>query len=108
MFEREIVIAEQFRGPPNSGNGGYVGGVMAALIDGPATAVLRAPPPIDAPLVLKRDGDRVIMATPEGAMIGEAAPASGAPFDAPPAPPSYAEAVAAGARFVGLTRTFHP
>jgi hypothetical protein len=108
MSEREIVIAEQFRGPPNSGNGGYVGGLMAALIDGPATAVLRAPPPIDAPLVLKRDGERVVMVTPEGALISEASAANTAPFDAPPTPPNHAEAVAAGARFVGLTRIFHP
>jgi hypothetical protein len=104
----EFVIAQQFRGPPNSGNGGYVAGVMAALIDGAATAVLRAPPPLDTPLVLKRDGGRVVMATPEGGLIGDASPATGVPFDAPPAPPSYAEAVAAGARFVGLTRLFHP
>ena len=39
---RDVVIARQFRGPPNSGNGGYVCGVLAQGFDGPATAVLRA------------------------------------------------------------------
>ena len=39
----KIVIGRQFCGPPNSGNGGYVCGVLADGLEGPVTAVLRAP-----------------------------------------------------------------
>ena len=42
----EIVIDERFRGPPDSGNGGYVAGRLAAFVDAPAVEVrLVAPPP---------------------------------------------------------------
>ena len=105
---QEIVIAQQFRGPPNSGNGGYVCGLMGALIDGPSTAVLRAPPPLDIPLVLERDGERVRILSTQGDLIGEARPAGDDPLATPPAPPSYAQAIAAGPGFPGLARPFHP
>ena len=36
----KIVVAEQFRGPPNSGNGGYVCGLMASALGGPVTAMV--------------------------------------------------------------------
>jgi len=101
---KEIIIAQQFRGPPNSGNGGYVCGLMGALIDGPSTAVLRAPPPLDTLLVLERDGERVRIRSGQGDLIGEARPAGDDPLATPPAPPSYAQAKAAGLRFPGLTR----
>ena len=48
----EVVVARQFCGPPNSGNGGYVAGLMAQSIPGPATAVLRAIIPLDTALNL--------------------------------------------------------
>jgi hypothetical protein len=35
-FEQDL-IGRQFRGPPNSGNGGYVCGVLAKGLDGPVT-----------------------------------------------------------------------
>ena len=108
MSSTEIVVAQQFRGPPNSGNGGYVAGLMGALIDGPSTAVLRAPPPLDTPLVLEEAEGVVRMKTPDGVLIAEARPALDFAFSDPPAPPSYDEAVAAGARFIGLHRPFHP
>src|SRR5689334_21904928 len=42
-----IVIERRFCGPPNSANGGYVCGLLAAHIDGDAQITLRAPPPLD-------------------------------------------------------------
>ena len=57
----KIQIGRQFRGPPNSGNGGYVCGVLAKGLDGPVTAMLRAPPPLDVDLHLDvRDGATVL------------------------------------------------
>jgi hypothetical protein len=103
----DIVIDEQFRGPPSSGNGGYVGGLMASAIGGPVTVVLRAPIPIATPLRLKGDHDRLTLVDAAGGLIAEAVPAR-EPMSAPPAPPSEADAEAAGARFIGLERMFHP
>ncbi len=82
-------------------------GVMSALIKGPCTAVLRAPTPLGTPLLLEAAGEHVRLTSLGGDLIGEARPA-GEALAPPPAPPSYAEAKAAGKRFPGLTRPFHP
>ena len=41
-----IRIERRFRGPPNSGNGGYSAGRLAAFIDGSAAVTLHMPPPL--------------------------------------------------------------
>jgi len=38
-----LTVARRFCGPPTSGNGGYVSGLVAGLIGGPATVTLKAP-----------------------------------------------------------------
>jgi len=43
---RSIVIENRFCGPPNSANGGYICGLLAAHIDGNAEVTLLAPPPL--------------------------------------------------------------
>ena len=43
---KHIVIDKRFCGPPRSGNGGYVCGLLAAHVDGNAEITLRAPPPL--------------------------------------------------------------
>jgi hypothetical protein len=64
-----IVIARRFRGPVDSGNGGYTTGLIGSLIGSEAEVTLRAPPPLDTPLDLEQDeqgalvmreGDRLI------------------------------------------------
>jgi hypothetical protein len=45
-----IIIDKRYRGPPNSGNGGYVCGRLARHIPGGAEVTLRAPPPLDKQL----------------------------------------------------------
>jgi hypothetical protein len=47
---RSITIDRRFRGPPNSGNGGYVCGILARNIAGAAEVTLRAPPPLEVEL----------------------------------------------------------
>lgn len=53
-----LVIDRRFRGPPNSGNGGYVCGCLARYVAGDAEVTLRAPPPLERPLdvLTKVDG----------------------------------------------------
>lgn len=55
-MDLEVTVDRRFRGPPNSGNGGYVCGVLADGIEGPATATLRVPPPLDTAMSLSGDG----------------------------------------------------
>lgn len=102
------MIGRQFCGPPNSGNGGYVCGVLARDIEGPATSVLRAPIPLDQPLGLETADGRVLMTGAEGQPIGQGEASPGAELPEPPAPPSLEAARAAGARYVGLATPFHP
>jgi hypothetical protein len=103
-----ISVAAQFRGPPNSVNGGYACGVMGRLIDGPFTAILRAPPPLDTPMVLFQHTGGVRLESEAGELIGEARPAEAAAIPGPPPAPSLAAAIAASPGFPGLHRPFHP
>ena len=103
----KIVIGRQFRGPPNSGNGGYVCGVLAKGLQGPVTAMLRAPPPLDVDLELEaRDGAATLRGEAD-VLIGQAASATQALPQAPPAP-SLEAARAAGARSLAFEREVHP
>jgi hypothetical protein len=43
-MREQVIIDPRFRGPPDSGHGGYVCGVVAGLIDGTAEVTLRRPP----------------------------------------------------------------
>ena len=49
-----VIIDKRYRGPPNSGNGGYVCGRLARHIPGGAEVTLRAPPPLDKRLMSSR------------------------------------------------------
>jgi hypothetical protein len=104
---RDVVVARQFRGPPNSGNGGYVCGLLGKEIAGPATVALRALIPLDIALNLGRAGDAVRLTGRDGTLIAEAT-ASETSLPAPPAAPSLAEAQAAGARCPVIEMPFHP
>jgi hypothetical protein len=103
-----ISMAAQFRGPPNSVNGGYACGAMGRMIDGPFTAVLRAPPPLDTPMAMIQHDGGVRLESEAGDLIGEARPAEGDAIPAPPLIPSLAAAIAASPGFPGLHRPFHP
>jgi hypothetical protein len=52
-----MTIARRFRGPPNSGNSGYVCGMLARHIESAAEVTLRAPPPLETPLTASAKGD---------------------------------------------------
>jgi hypothetical protein len=82
----EVVIASRFRGPDESGNGGYACGLFAAQIDGPAEVTLRLPPPLGVPLLVDRG--RVLRGD---VLVAEVHPAA---VDLEvPTPPSWNEAV---------------
>ena len=89
-----FTVAAQFRGPPGSGNGGYVAGRAALLLgNGPAEVTLRRPMPLDQALAVRLDAQGAAVLDAEGNVVVEAKPAS-LDLDVPPAP-ILAEAEAA-------------
>jgi hypothetical protein len=52
-----VTVPARFNGPQGSGNGGYTCGIVAATVGGgPVEVSLRAPPPLDQPLTVEREG----------------------------------------------------
>lgn len=74
-MQTSVTIASRFKGPPNSGNGGYSCGLMASVLNGPVEASLRLPPPLDTPLEIIPAGDGVEMRHGE-TLVGVARPAT--------------------------------
>ena len=73
-----VVIPHRFRGPANSGNGGYSAGAVATALGrplGPAEVTLWRPPPLDVPLPALLDADGVRVSSAEGT-VAEARPAA--------------------------------
>jgi hypothetical protein len=103
MSPPEIVVDPAFEGPPAAAQGGYACGLLARHLPNGAEVTLRRPVPLGAALrVEPRDGG---LAAYDGqALVAEAAPAR-LDRDAP-APPPFAEALAATAAFPGFTA--HP
>ena len=98
-LDKLVTIDPRFNGPPGSGNGGYVCGVLAREIRGASEVSLRAPPPLGAPLRLT-EADGVVRLHDGETLLAEARPAALA-LQTPPAP-SLAQAEAAAARYPGL------
>ncbi len=104
-----LVVPSRFCGPPQSGNGGWTAGALAAHAAGggePGAAVtvtLRTPPPLDVAMTIERAGEAT-RALRGDTLVAEAAPAE-APPDAVP-PVDAATAREAQARFAGLAH--HP
>ena len=70
-----IAIDERFCGPPSSGNGGYVCGLLAAQVDAPVVeATLRRPVPLMGPLAIDRTLDPAVMRRDGDIVIAEARP----------------------------------
>lgn len=106
-MESSLIIPARFRGPPSSGNGGYVAGAVAEQIplipQGPANAVevtLRAPIPLDTTMAVTcRDENRVELKLGDQ-LIAEAEPVE---LEARvPQPPSFAAALAEQSRSPAL------
>ncbi len=92
-MSRKIIVESRFCGPPDSGHGGYVCGLIAGFIDGTAEVTLRRPPPLNKSLDLEHhEGGRVVLC--DGKVILAEARSTNVEIDVP-APPTYAEAVEA-------------
>lgn len=106
MTSSVLRISPRFRGPPLSGNGGYVAGLLAGALGGTDCVVtLKAPPPLDETLGLEIDaagatlwfGDEPIAAATGIAVEVEV-----------PAAPALEAAEAAARRFTGFHKHIFP
>ncbi len=103
MHTEWFEVAERFRGPPRSGNGGYVCGRIARNLPGTVATRLKAPPPLGKALRLESTEDLARLFDGE-TLIGEARPAE---LDiTPPAPTTFEQARIASLSFVGFKH--HP
>ena len=93
-----IIIDRRFQGPPNSGNGGYVCGCLAAYIRGPATVRLKSPPRLETELRVRPDAAGWALWDGEQ-MVAQARPGE-LDLD-PPSPPAFEDAVQASRRYRG-------
>lgn len=97
----------RYCGPPDSANGGYICGLIAAAIDKPVGVRLYKPPPLDTDLPLSFD-------TVSGKWhlkLGEALIAAASPAHLHahvPKPPSYVEALDASRHYLGHQNSAFP
>ncbi len=101
-----LLVERRFCGPPESGNGGYVSGLLAQFLDSSPVAVrLRVPPPLGRRLEVRHsnveaslfDGDTLVAEARVTEVELE-------PID----PPKYQEAEAASQRFRGFRSHWFP
>ena len=105
-----LVVPRRFRGPATSGNGGFTAGSLALALapdvtrQPPVRVRLSAPPPLDTPLTLARDG-AALVASAAGTVVASATALDDVEahhaLDAVPAVP-FGDALAAGERYPGL------
>jgi len=100
-----ITIASRYNGPPGSGNGGYVCGLVAEAVGPSATVRLSAPPPLDTPLT-RTVVDGVVRLHDGELTIAEGR--GGRPSVPAPTPPSLRAAALAEERYAGLDPARHP
>ena len=97
-------IDRRYAGPPNSGNGGYSCGLIAAHVDGAAEVTLMVPPPLETLLTLHRGDDGTVELRQGDVVIG-----SGRPTEVETsltATPGFDAAAAAAARTFDASK--HP
>jgi hypothetical protein len=101
-----LTIPARFNGPPSSANGGYTCGLAAAQVDAEGVGVsLRLPPPLERPLTVARDGERVELLDGDTVVV-EAAPEA-VRLEVPD-PVSPDEAAAASLAGLGRWTSRHP
>jgi hypothetical protein len=100
-----FVIASRFRGPPNSGNGGYTCGRIARNLRGTVSVRLKAPPPLNVEVRLESEAGAARLFH-GSALIGEARCIEA---ELPSkAPPTYEAAEVATRSYLGFKKHSFP
>jgi hypothetical protein len=96
----QITIDRRFNGPPNSGHGGYVCGLIATYIGNCAEITLHAPPPLVQSLTVEQLEDGKVRLSDAEVTIAEGRPAE-LRLDIPD-PPTFEESVHAAKAYPGF------
>ena len=105
-MKKEIIINKTFCGPTESGQGGYVSGLLGGLIPGTAEVTLRVPPPLNQTMIIDQSDKNLIKLLNGDIMVAQAQP-SIIDFEIPD-PPSYEEAVKASESYIGFKQHAFP
>ena len=100
-----LEIPKRFCGPPNSGNGGYVCGLLAKHLTGTVVVRLKAPPPLNTTLRLEWTNESARL------LNGSVVVAEAKSFELrlePPSNPTMAQAEQAAADFAGFKSHLFP
>jgi hypothetical protein len=100
-----LIIERRYCGPTGSGNGGYVCGRIAALAPGGVTVRLLRPVPLDTPLTVIRQDDRLELFDGD-TPVAQARPGEIGALD-PPAAPDRTAASEAARHYAGFA-PHHP
>lgn len=98
-MENTVIIAPRFCGPPDSGNGGYVCGLLAGFTDVPTEVILRKPPPLSKLLKVNVEGDKARLMDND-TLVAEANPGQ-ISLDAP-VPPNFEDAGEASKNYMAF------
>jgi hypothetical protein len=102
----QVIIDRRFRGPPESGNGGYACGRAAAFLKGDLEVTLRRPPPLGTPLEVIINGrDRVSLSEESGPVAEGCRTRLNLPV---PSTPSFDQALRAAEAYTGFREHFYP
>ena len=101
-----LTIDTRFRGPPASGNGGYVCGLIAATLRADLRVRLVAPTPLAVPLEIVAEGEGAwLVSAPQGPVARAAAARLELGV---PAAPEYVQAVWASQHYAGFREHAFP
>jgi hypothetical protein len=101
-----LTIASRYKGPPASGNGGYVCGLIAVTVQADLRVRLLSPPPLDTPLELEPEGDGAWVLASAAGPVARAV-AGRLELDVP-GPPQYVQAVWASQHYPGFREHAFP
>lgn len=101
-----LTIDARFKGPPQSGNGGYVCGLIAATLQADVKVRLMAPPPLETPLELVSEGEGVWVLSSAAGPVARAVP-DRLELEVPN-PPRYVQAVWASQHYAGFREHAFP
>ena len=102
-----FTVPARFCGPPQSGNGGWTSGHLAALVrttpEAPAVTVrLWSPPPLDREMTVHAAAGGGVVLHDSEALVASARPAPALDPTRLPAPATFAEAVSVADTYAGL------
>ena len=100
-----IYIARRFQGPPATGHGGYLSGLMSQFLDGAVEVTIRRPPPLERTLRVERRDGRIAVLDRE--MLVAEATEIDLGTDIPPMI-TYEEAEQASKSYLGFGRSVFP